>query len=113
MSLYPWRAGEVITAEKLSSGVQWGLANVVPDTPVGSGSLFSSDYFRGFFEVTFDVPFAEIPSIQVTARTSVPGGTLVEASYTDVTTTGMTIVIARSNQTATNVDWLVIGQPAL
>lgn len=113
MSLYPWRAGEKITAEKLVSGVQWGLENIVATESVGSGPLFSSSYLRGFADIVFDVPYESIPTIQVTARTSVPGGTFVEATYTSVTTTGFTIVTARSNDTATNVDWLAIGRPAL
>lgn len=112
MSLYQWRAGEIITAEKLRSGVQFGLENVTPDISVGSGALGSS-YYRGRADITFDVPFAEIPTIQVTARTSVPGGTFIEATYTDVSTDGFTIVIARSNETSTNVDWLAIGRPDL
>lgn len=113
MSMYPWRAGEIITAHKLRSGVQYGLVSITPDTPVGAGSLFADGYLRGTAHITFDVPFAGVPTIQVTARTSVPGGTFLEATYTDVSTTGFTIVIARATDTATNVDWLAIGEPAL
>ena len=111
MSMYPWRAGEIITAHKLRSGVQYGLVAITPDTPVSAGPVLAGDYLRGTARITFDVPFAGVPSIQVTARTSVPGGTFLEASYTDVSTTGFTIVIARSTDTTTNVDWLAIGVP--
>ena len=105
MSMYPWRAGEAITAEKLTAGMQYGLVSITPTTAV-------STYHRGEAHIVFDVPFLEIPTIQVTARTAVPG-VLLEASYTDVTLTGVTIMIARETQTNTNVDWLAIGRPAL
>lgn len=114
MSMYPWRAGEIITAHKLRSGVQYGLVNVTPDEEVeatGPDSHFASDFYRGEEQITFDVPFAAIPTIQVTARTAVPGRVIV-ASYTNVTTTGMTVMLARGNTTSTNVDWLAIGEPA-
>lgn len=115
MSMYPWRAGEVITAEKLTAGMQYGLVSILPEDPVnptGNSQQYANGYFRGQAHITFDVPFVDIPTIQVTARTSVPGG-LIEASYTDVTPTGVTIMIARGNSFSTNVDWLAIGRPAL
>lgn len=115
MSLYQWRAGEIITAEKLRAGVQFGLVNITPDDSVnntGANSIFADGYYRGSATIEFDVPFEEIPTIQVTARTSVPG-LLVTASYTSVSTTGMTVMIARGNETSTNVDWLAIGRPDL
>lgn len=115
MSMYPWRAGEVITAEKLTAGMQYGLVLITPDEevqPTGSSSHWSGSYYRGTARITFDVPFVDIPTIQVTARTAAPG-VLIEASYTEVTTTGVTIMVARGNQTATNTDWLAIGRPAL
>lgn len=112
MSLYPWRAGEIITAQKLRAGVQYGLERITPDDPIGAGAL-AEDYWRGYANITFDVPFLEIPTVQITARTSVPGGTFIEATYTDVSVTGFQIVIARHTETATNVDWLAIGRPDL
>lgn len=115
MSMYPWRAGEVITAQKLRAGVQHGLVNISATNEVnntGVNNHWANPYYRGEAEVVFDVPFEEVPSIQVTARTSVPG-LLIEATYTAVTTTGMTVMIARNNDTGTNVDWFAIGRPAL
>lgn len=115
MSMYPWRAGEVITAEKLTAGMQYGLVSISATEQVnntGDNRIWANPYFRGSVQIVFDVPFLEVPTIQVTPRTSVPG-LLVEASYTNVTPTGVTITIARGNDTATNVDWLAIGRPAL
>lgn len=115
MSMYPWRAGEVITAEKLVSGMQYGLVNIAGDTevsPTGSSAHFAGSYWRGEANIVFDIPFLDIPTIQVTARTGFPA-IFIEASYTNVTPTGMTVVVARGNTTATNVDWLAIGRPAL
>lgn len=116
MSMYPWRAGEVITAEKLTAGMQRGLVAITPSEEVeptgGNNNQWAASYRRGSERVTFDVPFTETPTIQVTARTNSPG-VLIEASYTDVTTTGVTIFVARGNTTATNVDWVAIGRPAL
>lgn len=59
MSMYPWRAGEIITAHKLRSGVQYGLVAITPDTPVSAGPVLAGDYLRGTARITFDVPFAE------------------------------------------------------
>lgn len=113
MSMYPWKAGEIITAHKLRSGVQFGLINITPTEEVdntGADSHFAAPFYRGQEEIVFDVPFAEIPTIQVTARSAVPGR-VITASYTNVTTTGVTVMLARGNQTSTNVDWLAIGVP--
>lgn len=116
MSMYPWRAGEVITAEKLTAGMQYGLVNITPNVEIqptgGNNNQWSNSYYRGSAVIVFDVPFLEVPTIQVTARTNSPG-VLLEASYTDVTPTQVTIFVARGNQTATNTDWLAIGRPAL
>lgn len=114
--MYPWRAGETITAEKLTAGMQRGLVSITPSVEVpntgGNNNQWANTYWRGLQTVTFDVPFAEIPTIQVTARTNSPG-VMLECSYTDVTTTGVTIFAARGNTTTTNVDWTAIGRPAL
>ena len=116
MSMYPWRAGEVITAEKLTAGMQRGLVTITLTDEIqntgNNNNQWANTYWRGSVTVTFDVPFLEVPTIQVTARTNSPG-VLLEASYTDVTTTGVTIFAARGNTTATNVDWTAIGRPAL
>lgn len=116
MSMYPWRAGEIITAEKLTAGMQRGLVNITPSQEIqnsgGTNNQWANTYYRGSETIVFDVPFAEIPTIQVTARTNSPG-VVLEASYTEVTTTGVVIFIARGNQTSTNVDWTAIGRPDL
>lgn len=116
MSMYPWRAGEVITAEKLTAGMQHGVVSVSLTEEIqntgGNNNQWANTYWRGSARVEFDVPFLEIPTIQVTPRTNSPG-VLLEASYTDVTLTGVTICAARGNTTATNVDWLAIGRPDL
>ncbi|USY19733.1 H-type lectin domain-containing protein [Nocardiopsis exhalans] len=116
MSMYPWRAGEVITAERLTAGMQRGMVAVELTEEIentgSNNNQWANTYRRGSVRVTFDVPFAEVPTIQVTPRTNSPG-VFLEASYTDVSTTGVTIFAARGNTTATNVDWLAIGRPAL
>lgn len=120
MSLYPWRAGEVITAEKLRSGFQSGLvALAFSDSdridPPGPGNNYAqfADYVHvSSVDVVFDVPFTTIPVIQLTARTGFPG-VFIEVSYTDVTTQGFTIVGMRRSTATTNIDWLAIGEPDL
>lgn len=112
MSMYPWKAGEIITAHKLRAGVQYGVAPVsFTEDDEQSTQLFNVNYHRGSTTVEFDVPFASPPTIQVTPRSTVPGDPLIEASYSSVTTTGFTIYVARRTDTTTNVDWLAIGVP--
>lgn len=117
MSLYPWRAGEVITAEKLRSGFQSGLVALTFSEadrvePTGNYSHFASFIYVNSVAVVFDVPFTSIPIIQLTPRTGFPG-VFIEAAYTDVTTQGFTIVGARRTTATTNIDWLAIGEPDL
>lgn len=113
--MYPWRAGETITAEKLTAGIQRGSVGIVANTtiqPSGSSSHFAGAYLRGSVDIVFDVPFAEVPTVSVTARTTVPG-TVIEVAASNVTTTGMTVYSARNNVTNTVIDWMAIGRPAL
>ena len=118
MTLYPWRAGEVITAEKLRSGFQSGVVGIAateqidPPGPGNNYAQFASYILVGEVDVTFDVPFVNVPIIQITPRTAYPG-VLIEATYTNVTPTGFTICVARRSSATTNIDWLAIGQPDL
>lgn len=119
MSMYPWRAGEVITAEKLVSGIQYGVVAVEFDEQDNKVENTTSNYqhFASFIyvssvDVVFDVPFVEVPIIQITPRTAY-AGIFIEATYTNVTPTGFTISAARRTFASTNIDWLAIGRPAL
>lgn len=118
MSMYPWRAGEAITAEKLTAGMQRGLVAVAlteqiePPGPGNNYAHFAAAIYLGSAAVVFDVPFTEIPTIQLTPRTGFPG-VFIEAAYTDVTPTGFTISVARRSAATTNIDWTAIGRPAL
>lgn len=45
----------------------------------------------------------------VTANTSVPGSQVTGVGYSSLTSTGLTVWLTRTNTTATNVTWMVIG----
>lgn len=54
--------------------------------------------------VDFTVEFSEIPSVQVTAWTSVPGN--LSVSFTNPSTTGVDLVLVRTDApTATSISW--------
>lgn len=81
--------------------IQWGMESITPtaNTPTAK-------------EITFTEPYAEKPSVMVTGVTAVPGTTVQGIAVANVTTTGATLYVTRTNITATYVEWLAVGQAA-
>ncbi len=77
---------------------QWGLTTITPsaaNTPTSK-------------VVTFESEFPSNPAVMVSPQTAVPGTTVLGASVSDRSTTGVTIWVTRSNMTATNVHWVAV-----
>lgn len=86
-----------------------GVASVTPATLI-DGTYLGGDtaLYRGSTAILFPSGlFTAVPFIVVTAETSVPG-TLIEATFHTATTTGCTLSVGRTTQTATNVNWIAI-----
>src|SRR5690606_28616095 len=99
-----WKAGEIITADKLTSRILTGAEYLSFPTAV-------SGYFRGEARVTFPSGFFRAePQVLVTGRSGVPG-VLMEVAYQSKSITGFTIHAARSTQTETWIDWVAIEVP--
>lgn len=60
--------------------------------------------------VNFPVAFKEKPSVVVNGQTAYPGGTVKAMAVDNITTTGCTIYMLRSNTTATKVNWIAVGK---
>lgn len=104
--MYLWRAGEIITADKLTPRILSGAEYMSFPTAVG-------DYYRGEVHVAFpDGFFTAEPQVLLTARTSVPG-VFLEVSYQNKSVSGFTIHVARQTTTQTWVDWVAIQVPDL
>lgn len=104
--MHLWRAGEIITAAKLTPRILSGAEYMDFPTAVGN-------YFRGERAVTFPDGFFTVePQVLLTARTGVPG-VFLEVSYQSKSLTGFTIHVARQTQTQTWVDWVAIQVPNL
>ena len=104
--MYVWRAGGLITAEKLSPKILAGEVLIQFNQPV-------SDYYRGEATITFPSGFfTETPMVLLTARTTVPG-TFITVAYSAKSVNGFTIYAARYTTTATWVDWLALQVPGM
>lgn len=57
-------------------------------------------------KITFSRAFTKVPIVVATPVTVVPQK--VELGVTEITTTGFTIVIYRTNDTATDVNWIAV-----
>lgn len=99
--MHLWRAGELITADKLTSRVLTGRETIEFTTSVGG-------YYRGSVTVVFpDGFFTATPAIVVTPDTSVPG-VFLGAGVTADSKTGFTLTAARQNTVPTSINWLAI-----
>lgn len=78
--------------------IQWGMESITPtaNTPTAKA-------------ITFTEPYAAKPSVMVTGETAVPGTAVQGVSVANVTTTGATLYVTRTNTTATYVEWLAVG----
>lgn len=62
-------------------------------------------------DVTFDREYKTMPIVTVTAGTSVPGTVVQEVSVSNITYTGFTVNVYRTNTSATTVQWMAAGTP--
>lgn len=81
--------------------IQWGMESITPtaNTPTAKA-------------ITFAEPYAAKPSVMVTGLSAVPGTTVQGVAAANITTTGATLYVTRTNTTATYVEWLAVGQAA-
>lgn len=99
--MYQWKAGELITADKLSPKVLGGreyLEFTIPE----------SDYWRASVNVTFPAGyFTETPYVVVTPNTSVPGNFL-GCGVLNTSKDGFVLYGARRGTTRTSVFWIAM-----
>lgn len=89
-------AGLASLLSKLPKAMASGDVSI---TPVANSPTFQS--------VTFPAGrFTQTPNIQLTARSTVPGSSVVEVSHSNASPTGCDIYIYRVNTIPTTVDWL-------
>jgi hypothetical protein len=81
--------------------LQWGTVAIrtVANTPAGAW-------------VTFPYTYDFLPSVFVSANTSVPGSYVHESSFSNLATSGCNIWVYRTNSTAMSITWLAIGYKA-
>lgn len=104
--MYMWKAGELITAEKLSPRILTGEVLIQFNEPV-------SDYYRGTATITFPSGFfTETPMVLLTPRTTVPG-TFITVGYSAKSVNGFTIYAARYTTVATWIDWMALQVPGM
>lgn len=60
--------------------------------------------------VTFDRVYTTAPIVTLTAGSSAPGTAVQEVTVSNVTTTGFTINVYRTNTSATSINWMAAGQ---
>ena len=63
-------------------------------------------------DVTFNREYKTMPIVTVTAGTSVPGTIVQEVSISNVTYTGFTVCVYRTNTSATSIQWMAAGEIA-
>jgi len=104
--MYMWKAGELITAEKLSPRILAGEVLLQFNQPV-------SDYYRAEAAITFPQGFfTETPMVLLTPRTTVPG-VFITVGYSAKSVNGFTIYAARYTTVATWIDWMAIQVPGM
>jgi hypothetical protein len=59
--------------------------------------------------VTFATPYAAAPAVMVSAYSAVAGTQILGVGVTNITTTGCTIWLTRTNTTPGTVGWLAVG----
>lgn len=60
-------------------------------------------------EIVFDKPFKTVPRVVATIESNVPGKQVTGIGVTDITETGFTAWITRTNTTITYFNWIAIG----
>ncbi|MFJ6019776.1 hypothetical protein ACIQFP_10545 [Nocardiopsis alba] len=109
--MHLWRAGEIITAEKLSPKILAGDVLMQFTERIPSDPSQPLRYWRGTWEVTFpDGFFTEPPMLSLSPRTTVPG-VFLTVSYTAKSVNGFTLCAARETTTQTWIDWTAMQVP--
>lgn len=108
--MHLWKAGELITAEKLTPRILAGEELMNFPTVVDPANGWPA-YRRGERRVNFPTGFFRTPpTLSITARTSVPG-IMLTATYTAKSVTGFTLCAARVTTTETWIDWTATEVP--
>lgn len=109
--------GTALTAEELTDNVN-GLIDAATAgiTIENDGDVYYQNLQRGYalvqagadtvtsLAVTFPTAFTSVPRVVVTPHTSRPD--LVQASVSNITTTGFTLYLYRTNASSTGVSWI-------
>lgn len=98
-------AGDPPSGETLRSAVTMIQAGNVL-IPGGNGTVTSN-------EVRFESEFPGVPEIVLTAKTTTPGDSIVEASYSNESTTGFTAYTKRLGALDTTVSWIAYCGPGM
>lgn len=97
----PTDASALMTYRGLREHFAVGAATV-------SSYVAAGDYYRGSVGVTFfGGGFKGVPRVYATANTTVAGA-VIEVAVTDITATGCSLSVARSNNTGTVVQYLAV-----
>ncbi|MFJ4412971.1 hypothetical protein [Streptomyces sp. NPDC088925] len=112
--------GKITVQQQTSAGFTWRTGTTsatlrdgvlsVPNIAVGTARVTPVADKPTSFRVAKRLEGKEVRAF-VTASTTVPG-TVVEVAATDADNTGFTLWVTRTNATATNVWWLMIGSDA-
>lgn len=78
----------------------WGLEEITPVAANESASV----------AVDFPVAYNNKPNVQVSCENSDPGVRVLGCSYDDLTETGCSLYVVRTNTVKTKVSWLAIGK---
>ena len=60
--------------------------------------------------VTFDREYQTMPIVTLTAGSSAPGTAITEVTVSNITYTGFTVCVYRTNTSSTTIQWMAAGQ---
>ncbi|WP_426353643.1 pyocin knob domain-containing protein [Exiguobacterium sp. R-39] len=96
---------------RLSTGV-WGTwTPMYGQQNIQTGSLSitpSAANVPTGVNITFPTPFKKMPTVIVSANTTVPGSSVTGVAAFSASTTGCTIYVTRTNTSSTGVNWVAI-----
>lgn len=61
--------------------------------------------------VTFEREYSTVPIVTLTAGSSAPGTAVQEVTVSNVTSTGFTVCVYRTNTSTTTIQWMAAGTP--
>ena len=61
-------------------------------------------------DVTFAKTYASAPIVTLTAGSSAPGTAVTEVTVSNITTTGFTVCVYRTNTSTTTIQWIAVGE---